>query len=281
MRVTFSHAMYALTSLLLPPDVRSAHSTTSSERTHASAPEHSRPSHRQLLSRMTTFCYSDEISRLLCDPEPVSSPACGTENATTSTFCALSDDFVFGVDNDRWLATYTFDYCSDRVMYIERGQNLVITRSDCNAEGVTCSSYCKVLESTGNWSTRRRAAVTVNSASKDTPFWRCPWWLWHDGSCRDSTRYLGESCWGGTECYNDGIKPYDGLHMSCAVATGVATTPTCIPSAFDIERNRCECNWFDWNFFFVCGSSQCNGHPCVFNMGDTTRYCDYQEDNNW
>lgn len=248
----------------------------SPEQTHASAPEDAHLSRRQLLSQGTMYCYSDSLT-LGCEAEPVSSPACGTDSATTSTFCALPDDNVRGVDKDRWLATYAFDHCSDRLIYVKGGDS-------CDAEGATCNYYCKVLESTGDWSTRRREVATDNAESKGTSWWWCGWWSgyeWHDGRCQHSTRYLGESCWDGPECYNDGIKAYDGLHMSCAAAPGVATTPTCIPSAFEIERNQCECNWFDWHFFFACGSSQCNGHPCVLSTGDGNRYCDYQADNNW
>jgi len=236
---------------------------------------------RRLLSRTTTSCYVDtsgvlrpDMLALGCTDEPTALPTC---TVGSSTPCALSGG---GVDAERWLASYDFAYCSVVTRFVRGSGN------SCEDEGTSCTYYCDELASTGDWSTRRREAVTSNAESTDTSWWWCGWWSgyqWEDGRCQDKTRYLGESCWDDSgECYNDGADAYSGLHMSCATVPGAGiNSPTCIPSAFTIERNQCECSWFDWHVGFACGASNCNGHACVWNTGDGNRYCDYQTDNNW
>ena len=150
--------------------------------------------------------------------------------------------------------------------------------------------YCKGrLASTGDWTTRYRDAAGDGKPESTTDGgWNC-WWKrgyeWHDGKCRASKRFLGEACWDDSgECDNDGIEPYSGLRLSCATMPDLGmTSPTCIPSAFDIERNECTCGWFDWWVGFACGAKDgaCNGHPCVWSTGSGKYSCDYQADNDW
>ena len=51
----------------------------------------------------------------------------------------------------------------------------------------------------------------------------------------------------------------------------------------DVERDQCECGWFDWYVGFACGAADgsCNGHACVLTTQDLNYYCDYQTDNDW
>lgn len=215
--------------------------------------------------------------------EPLDAPPCTTSSVITPEApCALLN--ANGVDGDRWESSYDFRHCSDSVNYV-RGAG-----TECDAPGTSCNWYCKKLETTGEWATRHRTSSHKDAVKKKCGWWGCNWWTcgwgsgyqWHDGSCQDQTRYLGEACWDDSgECFNEGIKPYDGLHMSCAT-TEDTSTPRCMPSAFKLnERNQCECNWFDWHFGVACGASQCNGHACVWSTGSGKYSCDYQTDNNW
>lgn len=237
-------------------------------------------SRRELLSFSRTYCYVNEDGSLRpdrlpigCTEEPVTAPACTVDS---TALCALTGS-VNGVDQDRWTASYQFDHCAQTTVYV-RGEG------NCGDTDTRCAYYCERLDSTGDWSGRRRPSGRAESKSR--PWYGC-WggYETRNGRCRDQTRYLGEECWDDTgECFNDGVDPYEGRRLSCATAAsaGVEGSPTCIPAAFKVEeRNECTCNWFDWHFFFACGASQCNGHPCVLSTGDGKRYCDYQQDNNW
>lgn len=239
--------------------------------------------HRELLSFTRQHCYvtvdgtlrpaSDVFITQGCTDEPASSPPCSVDSVIgPGNLCKMTGN-EHGVDKNRWESTFEFEHCSMSYKYV---------RSD-----DTSQYYCERLESTGDWSTRRRPASRAESSNDG--WWTCGWWSgyeWHDGACRDSTRYLGEECWDDSgECYNEGVAPYDGLRLACATdeSAGVIGTPRCIPAAYmlDSHRNACECNWFDWNFLVACGADQCNGHACVASTGPNGWQCDYQTDNNW
>jgi len=242
-----------------------------------SAPLHAR---RALLSWSTEYCYNtasgalDTSRSLGCAAEPTSAPACVIgASPTAQSMCNLGAH-KRGVDQDRWFDSYAYDHCEQAVVYVSTDDSE--------------RYYCKGgLTTTGDWSTRRRASAAPNKPeSTNDNGWKC-WWRrgyeWHDGKCRASQRFLGETCWDDSGvCDNQGHASYSGRHLSCASVPELGiTTPTCIPSAFEIERNSCKCNWFDWNFVVACGASQCNGHPCVWSTGPGGWMCDYNADNNW
>merc|ERR1711998_318616 len=135
------------------------------------------------------------------------------------------------------------------------------------------------------WASRRRPS-NVREFQYGTGWWdrvRC-WWksgyTWRDGKCTSTDRYLGETCWDGGRCNNNGVESYSETALSCA--SYPANQPArCVPSLYPINRNKCTCNWFDWNFLVVCGSNDCNGHACVLTTMDMNKYCDYNTDNNW
>lgn len=109
------------------------------------------------------------------------------------------------------------------------------------------------------------------------------WW----GECLSKTRYLGDVCWDAfwfwqTEgrCINE-VDSYDAYHLSCSSQGSLSGEAICQPSVLPLERNQCECGWFDWNFIVACGSIDCNGHACVLDSSSGKRYCDYNTDNNW
>jgi len=235
---------------------------------------------RKLLSQGTTYCYNDAAGNLINDGTHVNI-GCGTGEDTSApactvgageTLCSLGANHN-GVDESRWDA-YSFDHCESVVVYVSPDESQRF--------------YCTRLVTTGDWSTRRRPASEGRETTGDG-YWGCGWpWQstqWHEDACRSVPRYLGETCWDDAgECVNSGVASYDGLHLSCATVPELGIdTPTCIPSAFEIERNQCECGWFDWYFFVACGAGggACNGHPCVLSTRDGSKYCDYQADNNW
>lgn len=235
---------------------------------------------RALLSWSTEYCYLlasgelDNMRSLGCVPEPTSAPTCSVGDApSTSAPCDLGANRR-GVDQHRWFDTYAFDHCEQVVVYV--------------STDASESYYCKGgLQSTGDWSTRRRASAAPDAPeSTSDNRWDC-WWRsgfeWHDGKCHASKRFLGETCWDDSgECDNEGHAPYSGRHLSCATVPELGiTTPSCIPSAFEIQRNSCSCNWFDWYFLVSCGASQCNGHPCVWSTGPGGWMCDYNQGNDW
>jgi len=257
----------------------------------AALPTEDLRSRRNLLSFSQQFCYVHANGTLQsgaawipddCTDEPVSAPACTIASSPgPGNLCKLTTSSR-GVDSGRW-DDYDFASCSKSFLYV-RGEN-----TECDAEGTDCQYYCEKLELTGDWSTRQRtgrADVTTRCGWFGCSWFTCGWgsgYEWHDGQCRDKTRYLGEDCWDDSgECSNDGVEPYDGLRMACATdePSGV-TTPRCIPSAFRLDnRNQCTCNWFDWHLGVACGADQCNGHACVWSTGGGWA-CDYQTDNNW
>jgi len=235
---------------------------------------------RKLLSQGTTYCYLDASGALINDGlhvnigcgagEPIDAPVCTV--GAGETMCSLGDNHN-GVDENRWDA-YSFDHCESVLVFVSPDDS---TRY-----------YCTRLASTGDWSPRRRPESADPETTGDS-WLGCGWWWqntqWHNDACRSLPRYLGEECWDDSgECVNNGYSSYDGLHLSCATVPEVGiTTPTCIPSAFEIERNQCECGWFDWWLFVACGAGGgvCNGHPCVLSTGDGSHYCDYQANNDW
>lgn len=234
------------------------------------------PDRRRLLSWSTTYCYPDlDALTIGCAAKvPTAAPDCavGWYPTEESPVCALGSS-TFGAEEGQG-ASYQLDYCPERVVYelVDKSQFW----------------YCARLQSTGDWSTRARPSTELDSAYAGSWFpktacWIDPLWSWIDGSCKSNTRYLGERCWDGGECQNEGVSQYDGLHLSCA-ALGT-TEPTCVPSAklLDVERERCTCGWFDWYIGFACGAENggCNGHACVLTTQDMQYYCDYQTDNNW
>jgi len=238
---------------------------------------------RKLLSQSTLYCYLDANGNIASDsvgigcdggmPQGASACMAGTSVSSASP-CALGDN-LNGVDVNRWENTYAFDHCEDVVIY---------TLADGAKRG-----FCRRLASTGAWHLRRRdTAGSGRQATTSDSWWGCGWWwqgtTWHNGKCHDSKRYLGESCWDNVECDNSGVDSYAGLHMSCATVPPLEiTSPTCIPSAFEIERNKCHCGWFDWYVGFACGAADgaCNGHPCVYSTGSGDYSCDYQANNDW
>jgi len=245
-------------------------------------------SRRHLLSFSTSYCYYNQTGQLKdgslhigCpDTEPKEAPVCTVDSTpSASSMCKVLNRN--GIDKNRFTSDYKFAHCSEALVVVQ-GEG-----TDCNAASATCAYYCKKLETTDGWNARRRDGATDRVDANGKGWWSCGWWSgyeWHNGACRDKTRYLGEECWDDSgECYNSGVPAYDGLRLSCATDTALQiSTPTCIPSAFKLEnRNECTCNWFDWNIGFACGASQCNGHACVLNAGDGKKYCDYQTDNNW
>lgn len=238
---------------------------------------------RQLLSQSTTYCYLDSSGNLKdgefisigCGSrEPTAAPACAAGAPSLTSACFLGGNRN-GADANRWTEAYAFDHCEQLTVYVH--------------EDGTNKHYCERLARTGDWSTRRRdTAGSGKPESTNDGGWSC-WWSsdkqWHDGKCRAKTRFLGEACWDDSgECDNSGAEPYSGLHLSCATMPSLGiTSPTCIPSAFAIERNQCECGWFDWYIGFACGAadSACNGHPCVLSTQNGKYFCDYQADNDW
>lgn len=240
---------------------------------------------RQLLSQSTTYCYlnsttsgirADTIGFGCGEAEPQSVDAC---EVGAQTICALGSNHN-GVDANRWFSDYSFDHCEEVIVYVKESGNMTASES----------YYCKRLGSTGDWSTRRRESAGMGVPESDsTSWWWCGWWgsgfEWHDGRCRSSRRFLGEACWDDSgECFNEGAPPYSGLHMSCATMPSLGiSSPTCIPSAFEIERNSCQCGWFDWWLGVACGAADgtCNGHACVWSTGSGEYTCDYATDNNW
>lgn len=249
-------------------------------------PEESAPLHlrRELLSQSTSYCYlnadggaRDQLHDIPgCSAEPTDAPACVAGAASSeSPLCSLRNKD--GVDSHRWFDSYAFDHCQSVQVYV---------RADASEH-----YYCMAggLSSTGDWSTRRRdSAGGGNPETSNDGSWGC-WWKsgysWVDGACRHRTRFLGETCQDEVGiCQNDGVDSYSGLHLSCAIVPNFGiTTPTCIPSAFDITRNSCSCGWFDWWFGVVCGAadSQCYGHPCVRSTGPGGWMCDYNQGNDW
>lgn len=186
-----------------------------------------------------------------------------------------------GVDSGRWTNAYQFDFCTQQLLYYTTSGSF--SRTTCDAADATCRWYCAQHESTGAWSSRQRPSGRSETVNRN--WWTCGWWsgyTWRNNQCQDTRRYLGEQCWDGGECQNDGALSHQ--RMACATVPAIGIdTATCIPNKFKLEseRNQCECNWFDWHFGFACGSSQCNGHSCTLNTGDGNRYCDYGNDNNW
>merc|ERR1712196_682303 len=72
-------------------------------------------------------------------------------------------------------------------------------------------------------------------------------YTWRGGACQSTDRYLGDTCWDGGECNNEGIESYDGKRLSCASLTYGARDSSaqfCVPSVYPIERNQCSCGWF-------------------------------------
>lgn len=243
-----------------------------------SAPLHVR---RKLLSQGTTYCYlnadgspRDALGALSCDPEPTQAPVCVTGG--TTALCKLPHRN--GVDENRWFDSYAFDHCTDVVAYVSAD----------GSERYYCAAGA--LQSTGDWSTRRReTAGGGNPESTNDGSWGC-WWKsgysYTYGKCQHRTRFLGETCADEVGiCENSNSPSYSGLHLSCATVPEIGiTTPTCIPSAFYIERNSCSCGWFDWWFAVACGAgspNECNGHPCVFSTGPGGWMCDYNQGNDW
>lgn len=235
---------------------------------------------RSLLSQSTTYCYLDESGNIK-DGLGFISIGCGVGEPDVSTCavgttgaCFLGDNHN-GADSDRWLTTYAFDHCQEVVVYVKSDERE--------------RYYCNKLATTGDWSTRRREHAGAGKAeSTSDGGWGC-WWKsgyeWHNGRCKASKRFLGETCWDDSgECDNGGVEKYSELRLSCATMPTLGiTTPTCIPAAFEIERNQCKCGWFDWYAIVACGAAnnECNGHPCVASTGPNGWTCDYNEDNDW
>lgn len=234
---------------------------------------------RRLVSRSSTFCYDDAYYAGLGQTAPQGplncfrnmpsmAPDCDLTTAGSSSACKCTNEGCdleatsFGND-------YTAAYCSSKTSYIQGfGDEQTLT--------AFCDQYV-VLE---EWESRTRPS---GEDEQVTTSWWWPCWArwgysWKDGACRSKKRFLGELCWDGGECQNEGVQSYGDYRLSCANWRGKTQ---CVPSFLDIKRNECDCNLFDWNFFVACGSSSCNGHACVLSTGDGKKYCDFNTNNNW
>ena len=243
---------------------------------------------RKLVSRSSEFCRADSPSPFnkCWDTKPSGDTAlctyATTLGVTASAPCRCPDGGLASTCDIEspggFSGSYGVAQCSEKTTY-EEG----------TGPDSTSVTFCKKFVQFADWSGRVRPAGSEKTIY-NSGWWRsfrC-WWTpgysWQDGQCESKDRYLGETCWDGGECNNEGVQSYDGMRMSCAKLAyggGASAQATCVPSIYPVVRNECTCNWFDWNFFVACGSNDCNGHACVLSTGDGKKYCDYNTDNNW
>jgi hypothetical protein len=117
-----------------------------------------------------------------------------------------------------------------------------------------------------------------NSWSSYARCWSFLGRTWREGSCLDSTRYVGESCWDGAWWTgNPGQCKSDDSHSEYAVSC-YQQTCTMWAQVNKMDRPQCSCGVSGGGFaymWFACTSTTCNGHACVLSARDGSRYCDY------
>jgi hypothetical protein len=119
-------------------------------------------------------------------------------------------------------------------------------------------------------------------ATSNSNYWKCRGdYTWENGKCQRKTRYLGETCWGGSKLDPAGLCVGQGeddpiYKMACYEGF-------CRSIHWAKERKRCECAWVGWNFIVACTAHKgvCGGHACVLTTYDMNKYCDYWSDQNW
>lgn len=279
-RVMFSHVAFFF---VLQLAVACAGST--SLRSRLVGPGHD----RRLVSRSTTYCYdlAYYLSEGISPPPAVGNglPGCEAQLPTAAPECSLGDvnpssgvcrcpggTLSCDLHSASYSASYEIAYCTRKTVYVQGG-----------GEAQTMTEFCHEHVLLDAWENRVRPS---GSPERTWSAWYYPCWAqwgftWQDGACRSTTRHLGETCWDGGECHNDGIASYDGYRLSCSSFGSSDGGARCVPSVLPIERNQCSCAWFDWWLFVACGSNDCNGHACVLSTGDGNSYCDYQTDGNW
>lgn len=159
------------------------------------------------------------------------------------------------------------------------GQGLALPESASSAQ----EHYCKQMVRNDRWADYVRQSDDGptdfgNSWSAWASCWEFLGKTWRRGTCLDSTRYIGESCWDGHwwagnpgQCKSD--DSYSEYAVSCY-------NDKCSMWAHvnQLQRPLCECGVSGGGFayfWFACSSDTCDGHACVLSTGDGNRYCDY------
>lgn len=235
------------------------------------------------VGRSSISCVEGQFPMPGCDHQPSDVPVCSFYSPVP---CQCSSeragpDTTCDVDSERFTRNYGYAYCEDEVTFYATDGTTVTGR------------YCNKLVFLSEWGTRAIRPATAPPAEKfaggtTKHHLQCMielGYTWRDEQCLHETRYLGEQCEKGLTCHQDGD---DNYRLSCLSLPSVNSgRATCLPSLISsdlagaLPRKQCTCNWFDWNFLVICGSDDCNGHPCVINEGDMKKYCDYSAKNNW
>lgn len=143
--------------------------------------------------------------------------------------------------------------------------------------------FCQRMQKNDKWTdyVRQTSDGSADLGSSWSVYLACWSWfgtIWRDGTCWDSTRYIGESCWDGSWwCGNPGQCMSAEKYSEYAVAC-YESECTMWAQATYLERQQCECGVAGGGFaylWFACTSPTCDGHACVLSASNGKYYCDY------
>jgi len=208
---------------------------------------------------------------------PLGTPLCTALSGNVTCRCNESSCNVNALES---ADPPTTGRCAIKDIYVPHGWLLNDSSSSLDLSGDGVEIFCRDMLRNDQWKGKHllklpQDSLPVNSHS----YWGC-WWpnTWQDGKCQRTTRYLGESCWGGWwgsgVCAGNDIF-FDEYSTACYKGK-------CTPSAWVNDLKECSCFGRGQEFVIACRAmgGQCSGHACV-RSEHGKRYCDYGSSQNW